>query len=87
MQSAITAPQIKPKADALGEEQYLENMAIAQGFASADDMIAHDEVFLAEAIRRNYVLYENEYYANLAEEYEQEDKRKYGQGERDSRNV
>lgn len=68
------------KADAYGEEQYLENMAAAQGYASADDMIAHDEVFLAEAIRAHYGLDENEYYANLAEEYEQEDNRKYGQG-------
>jgi hypothetical protein len=68
------------KADAFGEEQYLESIATAQGYASADDMIAHDEVFLAEAIRRNYGLDENEYYANLAEEYEQEDNRRYGQG-------
>lgn len=64
--------------DEEGAINALDMMAQEQGFASAEDMMAHDEVFLIEAIRRNYGLDENEYYANLAEEYEKEDN--YGQG-------
>lgn len=67
------------KADAYGEENHMEQIAMREGFANADDMIAHEEVFLAEAIRSHYGLENSGYYDKLAEEYEQEDIRRNGQ--------
>lgn len=64
--------------DEEGAINALDMMAQELGFASAEDMMAHDEVFLIEAIRAHYGLEDSGFYDNLAEEYEKEDS--YGQG-------
>lgn len=61
-------------------ENDLDRMARAYGFESFEEMQAHEERFLPEQIRAHYGLEDSGYYDKLAEEYEQEDNRKYGQG-------